>query len=233
MTEESFLREVCFEAEKEYWQPILDELASEPDIDISVEADRRTIKYIRKLEKKYLHYNSKISNSFNSKRGLKVLLIAAILIILLSVSAFSFNPLKEFFYNVYTKGTEFFFNYNKNAKDDYLYGEYLYIPNGYKLEYNKKLNHSQKMLYIKDGKQIIINTNTNNHSSLGLNTEKAKTGDIIIGNYKGYYSETERSISVVWTSGQYYHYITADLDNDLITLDTVIKIAESRIPEKK
>ena len=232
MTEDSFLREVCLEAEKEYWQPILDEIVSEPDINIPAKADRRTINYIQKLEKKYLYYKTDYSHRFNSKRGLKALLIAAILIFLLSVSAFSFNPFKTFLYNIYTKGTEFFFSYNRSAKDDLPYSRYTYIPEGYNIVYDNRSKFGQRIKYIKGTKRIIIDSNMVQHSSLNIDTELAKTGEIKIGEYDGYYSVTESEIIVVWSTGKYYHHIVADLNGESLTLDRVIKIAESRIPEK-
>ena len=230
MTEDSFLREVCFEAEKKYWQPILDEIASESNINIPAEADRHTIKYIRKLEKKYLRSNSNVSNSFNSKRGLKDLIIAAILIVLLSVSAFSFSPLKVFFYNIYNNCTEFVFSTFKSDKEDFLYAVYSYVPDGYLVTNNLKTKLGQEITYRNGSKRINIVTNISKYSSVFIDTENANTGTTKINGYEGYYSITERSIILVWSSGRYNHCITADLDNDLITLDTVIKIAESRVP---
>lgn len=231
MTEEAFLREVCLEAEKIYWQPILDEIASGPVVDIQAESDKRTINYIHKLEKKYLHNRRNPSNSFSSKRGLKALLIAAILIFLLSVSTFSFNPIKEFFKKIYTDCTEIVFSTFK-SNNDFLYAEYSFIPNGYKLLSNKKSELGQELVFYDNKKYITITTNISKYSSVFIDTENANTGLTTINDCEAYYSITERSIILAWSSGKYNHCITANLNGNIITLDSVKRIAESRIQEK-
>lgn len=232
MNEEFFLYEACLEAEKIYWQPIIDEIKSAPEVLITNEADKRTHKLLCKLEKKLLNQADKSAGTKKGKQGLKVLLVAAILIILLSVSAFSFNPFKSFVYNVFSRGTEFIFNYNKREEDDFLNGIYEYIPKGYKLIEDEKYKQSKRIIYKSGSNRIIMISNAVKHSSLHIDTEKAETGNIKVNQYDGYYSITDSNIILLWSTGKYYHYIVADFNEDIITLDSVLKIAESRKQEK-
>jgi hypothetical protein len=233
MTLEELFKEAGKEWDELYWQRFLEKINSVPDYYITIETDKKIIEYIKKLEIKYLYYyyNNKRNRFRNSKKRLKVLLVAAVLIIILSVSAFSFNPVKDFFFKVYEKGTEFFFNYDKNATDDYLYAEYTFIPKGYHLVQKRNFKLGQQFVYKKEDKRIVIDTNITKHSSSFIDTENANVGEIVVGKYNGYYSITDSEIIVIWSTGKYCHSITSDFNEELINLDLVVKIAESRIPE--
>lgn len=166
-----------------------------------------------------------------SKKIKTTLLIAAILIILLSVSATAFSPLRDFFARVYKNCTEIVFNIT--SRDDYLFADYSYIPEGnIKVEDSGiKSAKSQSILYM-NGKSIIkIHTFSNKDSVRLIDTENAETGEVAIDGSKGYYSITKTSIMLVWSTGRYNHCLTATLNKN-ITLKEVVKIAQSRYPLK-
>ncbi len=163
-----------------------------------------------------------------SKRIKTALLIAALLIILLSVSATAFSPLRDFFTKIYKDCTEIVFNITN--KNDYLFAEYTYIPEGYKKvkDIRVKTVGSQYVVYRKENKKITIQTYKNNKSSFFIDTENTETGNIMIDGSNGYYSKTKTSIILVWSTGKYGHCLTADLNSDVTSIETLVKIAQSR-----
>ena len=167
-----------------------------------------------------------------SKRIKTALLIAALLIILLSVSATAFSPLRDFFTKIYKDCTEIVF-YITN-KSDYLFAEYTYIPNGYRKvdDVRVKATQSQILTYLNNKNQIKIITMRNKNSSTFIDTEKAEIGEVIINGNTGYYSITKTSIMIVWSTGKYNHCLTATLVDNNIGFDEVVKIAQSRQPAK-
>ncbi|MBR3619940.1 MAG: DUF4367 domain-containing protein [Clostridia bacterium] len=167
-----------------------------------------------------------------SKRIKTALLIAALLIILLSVSATAFSPLRDFFTKIYKDCTEFVFNITN--KNDYLFAEYTYIPEGYKKvkDIRVKAACSQTLLYTNEKKQIKILTIKNLNSSTVIDTENTETGNIMIDGSNGYYSITKTSIILVWSTGKYHHCLTADFNGENVNLETLVKIAQSRQPIK-
>ena len=231
MTEELFLKEICSEAETIYWERIFEIIDSEPDMEISEETDRRITDYICKLESKYLKKNTGTDSKIKSGHGLKVLIAAAILILILALTAFAYEPFRGFISRVYDNCTEYIFQLDNSNERDYKYADYSYIPEGYVLVKDNRGKFGQRQVYSNNGYEIVIDTGYSNNSSVFIDTENAKTGDTVINGSIGHYSITDSGITVIWSTGKYYCYISADLNGDLITLDEVIKIAESRMPE--
>lgn len=225
------LREACILAEELYWK------------DFFTKTDIKTCKASPSLDERIMNLiYGKADNTENSvslrgkkkKAGKKhiISIIAAVLVILVSALAAASAPIRNYILNVYDDYSEFIFNSFKGNEDDYLYAEYSYIPEGYEVASTSKTRLSQKIIYQNDCYQIVIKSVVNSDSALGIDTENAETGEREVGNYGGYYSITESSIILVWSTGKYNHIITADLNGDIITLDEVVKIAESRVPAK-
>ncbi len=212
------------DAESECWDNVFDEIDSATDIRIPDEVDRRIFLFTKKLDKKI---NKKIKNT---KSLVKVLIVAAATILLLSISAFAFPLVRNFITNVYHDCSEIIFN-DISKSEDYKYAEYTNIPKGYMLIKNEKSKLGQKLIYEKEGKQISINTSPSKNTSFFIDTENAETGSIKVNNIDGYYSITERALLLVWSTGKYSHCITADNCED-ITISILINIAESRKTEK-
>lgn len=224
---EAALREACVEADKTYWETFFERMDSMPDIIIPEDKDNRLREFIR---------NYKATSGFKKKnrkgmtRGFKALLIAAIILMVAAFTAFAFSPVKSYFIEIYNDGTKFIFLNEK--KKDYFYSTFTYIPEGYELTQHTKGKLSQRSVYNNGNKIIHIDTNTNKGSVTFIDTENAETGEVVINGCDGYYSITDDAVILIWTTGKYHHCITADLNEDIITLDEVIKIAESRQPLK-
>ena len=162
-------------------------------------------------------------------RGIKVLLIAAIILLIAVFTAFAFEPIRSFVFKVYSDCTEFVFHSGEKSEGDYLYAVYTYIPEEYVLVSNTKAKLTQEIVYKNGNNRIIIQSGDNSDSVLIIDTENAEHGEMQINNYDGYYSITDRSIILTWSSGKYNHVILAD-KCDAITLDEVVYIAQSAIP---
>ena len=219
------LKEAVELAEKLYWDDYFNNTDEKQDIDIP--------SYQRNLIYKLINASSKVKSDadrskIHSRKRLKAVLIAAILIILLTVAAFAVTPIRNFFVNVFSDCTEFVFQ-NKRV-DDYLYAEYAYIPDGYKLDSVINMKTSQDYYYKNGNLRINIGTLQNKGSKVVIDTENAETGEIIINESVGFYSITDTAIILLWSSGKYNHCITADIDENNITLDDIVKIAQSRQP---
>ena len=221
---EAALREACIEADKTYWKSFFDHIDSMPEILIPEEKDKRLRDFIRN----YKISSAGKNNRKGLKRGVKALLIAAIILLIAALTAFAFEPVRNFVFKVYSDCTEFVFHNGEKSEGDYLYAEYSYIPDGYELVSNIKTKTQQKIIYENGSYQIVIKSGVGSDSVLGIDTEQSESGGIVINGYDGYYSINQTSLIVVWSTGKNYHMIKAD-QCDTITLDVIVRIAQSAV----
>ncbi len=221
---EAALREACIEADKNYWKSFFEHIDSMPEILIPEDKDKRLRDFIRNYE----IVSAGNKNRKGVKLGFKAFLIAAIILLAIAVTAFAFEPIRNFVYKVYTDCTEFVFERINGNEDDYLYAKYSYIPEGYEIVLNIKTKKQQKIVYENGDYQIVIKTDMGSNSVLGIDTENAEHGELSINGYEGYYSINQTSIIVVWSTGRNHHVIYADRNNR-INLDVVVHIAQSAI----
>lgn len=228
------LRNACILAEDLYWEDFFKKNNDITERKSSDNLDKRIMSLIygHPEDLRYGETGKVNEKKFSSKRIKIALMVAALLIILLSVSATAFSPLRDFFTKIYKDCTEIVFNITN--KNDYLFAEYTYIPEGYKKveDVRIKSTKSQIIDYKNGRKRIHLTTLKNGHSSTFIDTENAETGNVMVGKYDGYYSITKTSIILVWSTGKYNHCLTADLNGDVITLETLVRIAQSRQPVK-
>lgn len=226
------LKEACVLAEEMLYKDMLEEFEKHPSIVIPEGQRERIYKLIYGEEPKEKD-NTQIIEKNTSLRKIKIaILIAAILIILFGITATAFTPLRDFILKIYKECTEIVFDVT--GKDDYLFAEYTYIPEGYVKVKDIQIKEakSQIILYISGKNRIKIKTLTNKHSSTFIDTENAETGEVLVNGTIGYYSITETSYILVWSTGKYSHCMTADKDYELISIETLVKIAQSRTPLK-
>lgn len=222
------LREACVLAEEMIYKDMLAEFEAQPFIMIPEGQPERIHKLIYGEE---TTRNSNTRKKTSSKKIKTALLIAAILIVLFGITATAFGPLRDFIIKIYRECTEIIFDITN--KDDYLFAEYTYIPEGYEKVEDIRVKEArlQTIIYVSKTNIIKIHTVINNNSVRVIDTENTKTGEIMLNDVKGYYSITNTSIMLVWSTGKYNHCLTATL-NDNISLETVVKIAQSRQPIK-
>ena len=222
---EAALREACIEADKTYWETFFERMDSMPDIIISEDKDNRLREFIRNYK---IASELKKKNRKGMTRGIKALLIAAIILLIVAFTAFAFEPVKNFVFKVYSDCTEFVFQSGEKSEGDYLYAEYTYIPDGYELVKDHKGKTSHNLVYSDGTNEIEIWTRGDKNTTVLIDTEEAKTGELMIGNNVGFYSIARRSIILVWSTGKYHHDITADI-NENISLDDIVRVAQSAV----
>lgn len=229
MTNEEILAEACDGAKTRLDAVYLEKINKMEQPAISKREKIKIYNYIANLDNKINDNLKEYKPKRATKRTLKAILIAAILLLLFAISSFAFSPVRNFFIKVYNDCSEIVFNISN--EEDYLYSEYEYIPEGYKLVSDQKLKNGQMCIYENHGKRIIIDSGYTENSALVIDTENSTTMDINHNDIVGYYSQTEKSNILVWSIGKCYHCITADISEE-ISLDELLKIAESRIQAK-
>ena len=228
MTEsDKLLREACILAEEMYWDDFFKRFASFPLVEIPEGQHERILKLIYEHSVDNKEKTNLDTRGITSKR-IKAVIIAAAIIVLLAITAFAIEPVRNFIINVYSDCTEIVFNSNNN--NDYLYAEYTFIPEGYVLVDSIQGKNSHSLIYSNEEKQIVINSMSNKNSKTVIDTEKAETGEIVVNNNIGYYSKVENIIILTWCSGRYNHIITADISEEIFSVEELVKIAQSRKP---
>lgn len=165
---------------------------------------------------------------YNTKT-IKILLASAIIAIIFGIVSIAFTPVRNFWIRVYEDCSVITFG---NSKDDgYMYAEYNYIPPGYEMIKNETNKSGQWTIFQYGKYEIVITSGKVKNSAALIDTENADTKEIQIKNSKGFLSDTNRSYIFLWSTGKYYHCISAH-HSDKISVDDVIKIAESMAPTK-
>ncbi len=227
---DKILSDACILAEQFYWKSFFDN----NDKINTVKVAHKQKEKIKKLVNNSAEYSDSTSiislNHNRVKIKFKTILIAAILIALIVTAAFAVSPMRNFIIHIYDDCSEFIFN--TDSTDDYLYASFEYIPKGFELISEKHSKLYQFSVYSNGTSEINIDTLKSKNSKTVIDTEKAICGEITVNDRIGYYSITDRSIILIWSTGKYNHCITADLNGDLISLDTLVKIAQSRKPVK-
>lgn len=223
---DKILSDACYLAEEMYWKDFSENIDESKFTDISSEQRNKIYKLINDSPKNVNGKNDTPHATMKSGKKLKAMLIAAVLIILMTATAFSFSPIHNFIVKLYKDCSEIIFNTDES--EDYLYSDFTYIPTGYKLSDSTRNKNSQCLLYLNGKKRIVIDTILNKNSKTFIDTENAKTGEIAVNETTGYYSITDSEIILIWSTGKYNHCITADVDDDKISLEEIVKIAQSR-----
>ncbi len=223
---DKILSDACYLAEEMYWKDFSENIDESKFTDISSEQRNKIYKLINDSPKNVNGKNDTSHATMKSGKKLKAMLIAAVLIILMTATAFSFSPIHNFIVKLYKDCSEIIFNTDES--EDYLYSDFTYIPTGYKLSDSTRNKNSQCLLYLNGKKRIVIDTILNKNSKTFIDTENAKTGEIAVNETTGYYSITDSEIILIWSTGKYNHCITADVDDDKISLEEIVKIAQSR-----
>lgn len=228
MTNDEVLTLACKAAKERLDSDYLEKLDKINEPEISAKVRNKLIKYISDLQNNSIKETYSATKSLN-KKTLKAVLIAAILILLMAVGSFAISPVRNYIIEMYEDSSEFIFN--SFGGNDYLFSICTYIPDGYVMESEEKLNSGQLTVYKSGDKRIVIDSGKEKNSVLYIDTEASKTTEIMVQNSIGYLSETKTSYILVWSTGKCYYSIVADYSEN-ITVEDVIKIAENMVPEK-
>lgn len=194
-----------------------------------------SIKYSRNFRKKIKRLCNETEKSYSKlRRGSKTvrtMLIAAILIVLLSISAFAITPvrdrIKNFFIKENANSSEIVFLVD-NFTSGTLYSDYAWLPCGYAL-YEKSCDKFGELIIFKDkeGHSICcISEKTNGYEGPFINTEGIKAEEIVINGILGVYFENKGMRTVLWGQGKFNYYIDAECE--CVSKEELIKVAENR-----
>lgn len=156
----------------------------------------------------------------------RVLLIAALLLLLLAATALAFEPVRHYVFNHFD-GTDIIFH-NDQTRDS-LKERFTYIPQGYVLEKEECNTFSNYWVYSDKNRNKLVISSMQNGSSIFINTEDVGYEEIEIQGFRGYCVERNDGLILTWSTGKYHHIIDADLsETSYISIEELIKIANSR-----
>lgn len=156
----------------------------------------------------------------------RVLLIAALLLLLLAATALAFEPVRHYVFS-YFDGTNIIFH-NDQTRDS-LKERFTYIPQGYVLEKEECDTFSNYWVYRDKNRNKLVISSMQNGSSIFINTEDVGYEEIEIQGFRGYCVERNDGLILTWSTGKYHHIIDADLsETSCISIEELIKIANSR-----
>ncbi len=177
-----------------------------------------------------------------AKKAIKVLLIAALIAALMLLTVSSLIKPKGYNAEVHKTHTDFIFESYAN-ENDYHYGKFNYLPEGFELIKEKIDGPGQFQYYRSDNQEIRTSNYPNKGSVMGGNTEFFEQVDITINGCPGFYYYAPGGLTITWNTGSHYHTIrvmtlnealveniTFD-ESDLLPLEEMIKIAENYGPK--
>ncbi|MBQ0015053.1 MAG: DUF4367 domain-containing protein [Oscillospiraceae bacterium] len=221
---DTVLREACIEANNQILDEYIAKIENEPMECLSKKERKQMVAFLRKLDG-----NSKKVKHIEIRKAVKIALVAIIVLVFFSIAAFAIEPFRDFIFSYFKESTDITFGVNENA-NDFLYAQYTYVPDGYKLVEDKQEKNCQSISFSNDdGNSIFIYTTKNKDSVSSLDTENDASGTTVINGLDAFYIIGDKGITLVWNSGKYHHSIFADYDkNGEITIEALIKIVESR-----
>ena len=225
MNNELIFTLACTEAKRQLLNEYITKLDCMPDVSIPKGSNFRN----KRIIETYLKKSTKQSNGkVNKRKYIKTVIIAAILLILMTTTAFSIKVITEYI----ADGYEDFDDFSKKVLliingYDYLDETYS-MPEGYKMEETIKNNDGSITTVYSDGANIItIDSTKTRQEKYWATTGASVKNEVMIGNLTGYYTETGDTIILIWSTGRYSHKITANKGGNL-TKEALIEIARSR-----
>ena len=156
----------------------------------------------------------------------RVLLIAALLLLLLAATALAFEPVRHYVFS-YFDGTDIIFH-NDQTRDS-LKERFTHIPQGYVLEKEECNTFSNYWVYSDKNRNKLVISSMQNGSSIFINTEDVGYEEIEIQGHEGFFVDRENCFILVWATGRYCHKIYVNkTETSCITKEDIFSIANSR-----
>ena len=226
--DEALLREACRKYDETRMEQLMQSLEMQPVHLFGKQYEKDKNKIIRQYES-YSISRNQFGGRKISKKTIRILLVAALLLALLVASALAFEPVRHYIFSFFD-GTDIIFN-NDQTKDS-LNESFTYIPQGYVLEKEEHDKISNYFVYRDKNKNKIVISSMENGSAVFINTEDVGYEEIKIREYTGYYVERDNAMILTWSTGKYHHIITADItESSRVTKADIFKIAYSRTIE--
>ena len=226
--DEALLREACRKYDETRMEQLMQSLEMQPVHLFGKQYEKDKNNIIRQYES-YSISRNQFGGRKISKKTIRILLVAALLLALLVASALAFEPVRHYIFSFFD-GTDIIFN-NDQTKDS-LNESFTYIPQGYVLEKEEHDKISNYFVYRDKNKNKIVISSMENGSAVFINTEDVGYEEIKIREYTGYYVERDNAMILTWSTGKYHHIITADItESSRVTKADIFKIAYSRTIE--
>ena len=226
--DEALLREACRKYDEMRMEQLMQSLEKKPVHLFSKQFEKEKYKIIRQYESYSISLNQ-ISGRKISKKMIRILLVAALLLALLVASALAFEPVRHYLFSFFD-GTEIIFS-DDQIKDS-LNESFTYIPQGYVLEKEEHNKMSNYFVYRDKNKNKIVISSMENGSTVFINTEDVGYEEVDVQGFTGYYVERSDGLILVWSTGKYHHIIDIDItEASSITREDILEIARSRVIE--
>ena len=228
--DEALLREACRKYDEMRMERLMQSLEMQPVHIFSKQYEKEKSRIIRQYECYSIGQNQ-LSGRKISKKTIRIVLVAALLLALLVASALAFEPVRHYIFS-YFDGTDIIFN-NDQTKDS-LNESFTYIPQGYALKKEERKKGSNYFVYKDKNNHRISILSTKNGSSVFVNTEGIGYEEVAIHDHTGFFVERDECFILSWSTGRFTHTIYADKSqSSYITKEDVLRIAESRQTENK
>lgn len=223
--DDDLLREACRNYDEIRLEQLMHSLDMQPVHLFSKQYEKEKNKIIRQYES-YSISRNQFSGRKISKKTIRILLVAALLLALLVASALAFEPVRHYIFS-YFDGTDIIFS-DDQIKDS-LNESFTYIPQGYVLEEEQHTKLSNDFTYLDSFQNSIDIHTAKNGSSVFINSENKGYEEIDIQGFTGYFVEQENEFILTWSTGKYHHILTAGISTTThISKDDILKIARSR-----
>jgi len=199
----------------------------EPTYRISKKTER-TIKWYKKLlvveaEKT----QKKTVAQYGARKTLRTALLAALIAALLALSIFAIGKYTSAFDNVdihfFSRGSHVSFYDNETS--GILKVRYSYIPKGYRrIDIQEDENSSMLVYSDSNGNILSSNTQRNNTSIAGINTEGTEIKETVVAGNPALYVEANTGNILMLVHGEYNTIIIADS----LSFEELVKMAETK-----
>ncbi len=227
---ESLFLEACRLAEERRIEEELSYYNSLPDFEYSKRFEKKMQKLCKQVDSGKYSRKSNVIPISHMRKPLKILLVAAIMISLLSITALAIEPIREgiknFFVERYPDISSVEFK-DDDTTEGSLYSEYTWIPEGYILKEHKKEKLGEFIVYEDaEGHLLVITSNINEFSEAWINTEGITVEDVIINQTPGIYYSNRGDSQLLWSLGKYNYSVLGEVES--VTKEDLIRIAENR-----
>ena len=204
----------------EYLEDGINEFRDFPNFSLPETGEKKILNLINKQVRK-----EKVNRIL--KKLVKIAAIFFIIVTVCTITIISVEALRVPILNLFTyteeKITDIEFIDNQSNVEGVSFEDcFEYVPEGFELASEEIDGLDASLIYTNMDEESIFIDMYYGGSSLGVDTENAEYGEIIINESKGFYSTKNGSANLVFTKNEYVYSIIANLD-----LSEIIKIAEN------
>lgn len=227
MNEEVF-KNACVEAANQLCKEFIEKIEGEPNVKLPKRERKKIISFLKDLDNGKYGKNESDDKKVivrPTRKALKVLLVAAIILIITATTVFAVAPLRDFVITLYDDYITVIFD--KGDSQGKILSDFDQIPKEFILKEKSKSSIGYDARYENaNGDRLIISA-LKNGATIALDSEVVDSGDITVNGNPGKYTVDENGSVLTWTNNGYTYVITSDNTSNL-TIDDLVVIAESQ-----